>query len=258
MSSWIVQNKRGEQLVFDNSFKNEPIDLSLKNDVLDKYFQFGGVAQGDGKFSTRKISFKTDLIYREANSFRYNINRIVSFFNIIDEPFYLINSAYNVRCKVRLNSLKPNFKQGLEDLISIDTSIEFENLDGLFETNTPLEATNYSLVDQDEFEIQVSIEAMEASPIFTFTTSTGCNEFALLNKSTGESFRIQEAGFIAGSEIKVDCLDGLVYLNGNLKPLILNEGSFLKLRNGINTLIFQTSTVGIVDIKTEYRESFAY
>jgi hypothetical protein len=258
MSSYIVQNRKGENLVFDKSYKNSPIELSLKNEILDKYRQYGSIAQGDQKYSSRKLSFNFDLIATNPLNFRYEMNKISSFFNLLDSPFYLINLSYNIRSEVRLNKLKPNFKEGLEELIALNSEIEFELLDGLFYTNTPLEAEINSVVHNSTFELPISAEAKEAYGQIEFTCVQDCNEFALLNTTTGENFQIKENGFVAGKKIIVDNDKGLCFFEGNQRPLIMTSGSFMTFRNGNNSFKFQTPTIGIVNIKIIYREGFDY
>jgi hypothetical protein len=257
MSAWVIQNKSGAYLTFDETFKDAPSDINLKNEILDRRYQYGAIAQGDGKFSSRKMGFTFDLIAKDPKDFRYKFNRVFSFFNIIDAPFYLINLNYNIRAQVVLSSLKPNWKQGLEQLVSIDTNLDLENLSGVWETNTPLQSVNSNLTNGSTFDINVSIESVEASPEFIVTATTACQEFAILNETTGENFRIQEPGLVAGSYVTIDSVTGKCFLNGNEKPLILTAGSFMKFRNGANTLRFQTPLASIVSITTNYRERFA-
>jgi hypothetical protein len=255
--SFVVQNKNGDFLsLTERTYKDEPIKLQVKNELLDRYAQYGAVGQGDGKFSSRKMSFKFDVIKKLQVDFRYVFNRIASFFVVRDEPFYLIDLNSNIRCRVRLNSLDPNWKQGLEKLIAIDNSLELELLDGLWESAQPTEIAQTTLSNNDTLTVQCDLVCIETKPIFYCISLATNTDFALINMTTGQNMRIQELGFVTDKVITIDNVEGLIDMDGNFNPLMMSAGGFFDFRNGDNVLKYQSPSGAQMGLRISYRQRY--
>lgn len=233
-------------------------DFDIKVNVLDKFGVEGGYETGDGVLGHRSAEVKIWFIAQTDLAYRTRLSRVVNFFKPERRPFYLEDTANNLRTKVSFKGMSWKPREGSTHRIGEGT-IKLIMLDGLWESTNEVTITSANIASDSSVYIVVSsnIEVYNAYPKIKMTSSGANADFSITNVTNGDSVRIQQVNLTSGQFVQVDSVDGLIYYGTTLSPTSKTDGNFPRLVNGLNQIKYQ-SAIGTqaTEIEIIYRPRF--
>ncbi|MCK6381892.1 MAG: phage tail family protein [Leptospiraceae bacterium] len=235
--------------------------LELRNSIVERLSIDGGYETGDHTYKSRKFPISFTLTAKTDLEFRKIINNIVVFFASNKRPFVMRDTdnpslLSNMEAKIIFGGIKPKFKEGLE-LRVCQGEIDIEIISPFFEYPAAVVANTFS--NNEIFNINIddvvnNIKAYNAYPIMTITTASLNNDFSITNNTNNLSMRLQENNFTPSDTIEVDCYNGQIKLNNQIKNRIMTSGSFIKFESGSNAILYQGTPD--ITISFSYRSRF--
>lgn len=255
----ILENRRGETLNIESyNARPEPTTFKVERERLKKFGQYGITSKGDGLASDRSIQIRYDVVAERDINYDETINTIASFFDVEDEPFYLVNLDTQKRCRVSLENLEENFQEGLAKRVAIGCKLTLKMESTLWEERTETIVTE-TIPNNGTVNIFLPLNAKETYPIFELTSlDAGTNgDFALVltNSNTGFSsaIRVKDSNFIQNAIMTIDGIDGKVSTNGVNANVKVSDGNFFPLKKGNNIITYQSVSGQQIILTARYR-----
>lgn len=257
---WIALDSDNKMLLFSSKYKPDPVSFKIDSEIINRFMQDSFVASDYGLIKERSLNFTFDILAEDDKDFRYELNTIWSFFQVIGEKkFYLQDIDNRIRIEVRMKELIPNYEKGSEYRVGKDCGINFVILSGLFETVEFAETGEQTLNDKDEFSIIIDSPTGPISPIIVLTGISPNTRFSLSCENSLTACEIQEQGFGEDDIIELDSRNGKAKINSIENPNMVTRGSFIKLQKGVNKIKYQSIPGGVqvkMGIKHKLRTAF--
>jgi len=218
-----------------------PIDIKYDNNFV----RLGNTAyekRGIDVVKQRDVSVVFTNIADYDLQYDLFINSLIAFFRE-DSPYYMEDLVTNKRFRVSLEDIKIKEDPGYEKRkgeIALNLNIIDSFPESLLET-----VTEGSLDSDNSIEVMLPEYASETPFSFTMTNSTGTNSdfyIELTNRDIVGNIRINEIGYVSGTSIEIDSLQGSCLLlpqNINIKKSI-SAGTFFLLRKGTNAIYYKS------------------
>ena len=255
----IIENRRGETLNIESyNGRPEPTSFKVERERLKKFGQYGIVSKGDGLVSDRSIQIRYDVIAERDINYDEILNTIASFFDVEDEPFYLVNLDTQKRCQVSLENIEENFSEGLAKRVGIGCKLGLKMESALWEERTET-IVSETILNNGTIVILLPENAKETYPIFEVVSlDAGINsDFALILNNTRTGFssaiRIKDSNFSQNSTMVIDGVEGKVTTNGVLANIKVSDGNFFPFKKGENIITYQSVNGQAVTITAKYR-----
>jgi hypothetical protein len=255
----ILENRRGETLNIEYyNGRTEPTSFKVERERLKKFGQYGIVSKGDGLTSDRSIQIRYDVIAERDINYDEIINTIASFFDVEDEPFYLVNLDTQKRCRVSLENLEESYQEGLAKRIGIGCKLNLKMESALWEERTET-IVSETVNNNGSINIFLPLNSKETYSIIDITSlDVGTNgDFALIlqNSNTGFSsaIRIKDSNFVQNAVMTIDGINGTVSTNGVNANVKISDGNFFPLKKGNNNIIYQSVSGQSVLVTFKYR-----
>lgn len=183
------------------------------------------------------------------------INYIIAFFRE-DSPYYMEDLVTEKRFRVSLDDFKVKEEKGYEKRfgeLTLNLSLQDSFPEKLNSTSN-----DGSLISGGSFTVELPVYASETPFQLTLTNATGANSdffIELSNRDLSGSMQISEIGFVSGTQIVIDSLEGTCTLlpDGiNIKKSI-SDGTFFLLRKGTNSIFYKSLSGTPLTYEISYR-----
>lgn len=268
-----LQDKNANELDltgYNPNWTISPIDINVRQSIVERYKQYGSTIISDNYFGSRKISLSFNLAQAPNTSiantdllYTTKLNQIAYFIRNEAAPFYIIdkqNPLSHRRLKVSPSGITENFQTGLEKRFGQYT-IPFASLDALWEgIETAYVNPNYGT----QFYTEITLDAYSYPSYFKIAfTSDFANFTTIQETNTQRYMTIQTNSIPTGTAIYIDSRGtGELNISGTSYNQFIVGGGFFPLVSGLNRIIIYKDYSPITYLSTAptitYRPRFAF
>lgn len=205
----------------------------------------------------RKIKITLHLSKQNESDYLNLVNYIYRFFDKEFEPFYYEDLDNNRRCQVELINAKNLVRQGTEFIYS-SIELHFVMMDSLFEDLNATIITNfYTGVSDITININ-SIQSLVIYPRYEITINQSISNFFLQGEK--EFIDLSFTNYGSNNKLIIDAKEGIIEIDKGAYMINsinnVDDGGFVLLYNGNNTLTFNWFINANIQIDIIYRENY--
>ena len=252
-----LQDKNASELDLTGLNPNwliSPMSIDLKQQIVERYKQYGSSVISDNYFGSRKVTLSFNLAQKAVTSvantdslYTTKLNEIAYFIRNTQAPFYIIDKANALshrRLKVSIGGLTESFSPGLEKRFG-QYQINMVSIDALWE-GAEVTVTNASYATQ--FYTDVTLDTYSYPSYFKIQLTSDSADQTIIQETYSQRYlTINTNSFPAGSTIYVDSrTTGELNISGSSYNQFIINGGFFQLNSGSNRIrIYKNYTTNL-------------
>lgn len=262
---YIIENRDGKVLDLTSKYFIPDIpEFKPDQSAEPRQGLWGSVPIGDGKSSEREMSFTFPILFQDQLDYIDKLNEISGFFDANDGPFWLVQiEVPQKKTRVKLASFKPDKYEGGYLHFSQKNKLNLTLLDCLWEPVQKNVAEGLIANDQT-VDVTMPSFAFETFPVIEITGQSDSPTTFALDAGQLQDGEFTSSGsmlivcdsFGDGKVIRIDCVEGELYIEDVKDQTILTSGFFLKITRKTNAIRYQGN--GSIYMKIEYAPRSLY
>jgi hypothetical protein len=233
-----LKDSNDVEYTFNSTFMVKGFSWKKRTKQEDIAFSHGSKDTGDGKIDARAIIVKGIIHADTTAEYETAMADLNKALYKEDQKLYFDNTKYiNV---YRVESISHENKEGAF-LYVAEIEIKFEAIDPFFYYFT--QSIDFQFIETSPHQFNINNSGnVEVFPVMGMTTRVTNADFTFKNITAGLSFSYQDAGFVAGSTLIIDCQEGTVKRD-DTDEIRYFDGEFLHLVSGVNVLEYAGATI---------------
>ena len=221
--------------IAQSTFGQNADSFSWENKIIDKSFLPGSKKLGTTRLKSDNISFSLTRANEESVDFRSALNDLLQ---AVQKTKYVINLTDETRAEVAPLSAVSTPNKGTEKNFASE-EITFERLSP-WEDETP-NSQDESLTGDSFNDIEINnAGALDAVPVFTFTSSVAIDDIQILIPDNSGSFQLLDPifGTTGFEELVIDCEQGTAIIgNVDRANFIVAGTGFVQIPPGATQIV---------------------